>query len=126
KKYGLDYELEESSEAAMITSIKNATENKEPIVAPLWKPHWVFSEVDLKFLDDPKKVYGEVEKIYMATRDGFAEDNIKYSKWLKNIKLKDKQLGELMVNVKNNEDNPIKGAQKWVKNNQDLIEKWMK
>ncbi|HLR63298.1 MAG TPA: glycine betaine ABC transporter substrate-binding protein [Lentibacillus sp.] len=126
KKYGLDYELVESSEAAMITSIKNATENKEPIVAPLWKPHWVFSEVDLKFLDDPKKVYGEVEKIYMATRDGFAEDHKKVSKWMKNFKLKDKQLGELMVNVKNNEDNPIKGAQKWVKNNQDLIEKWMK
>ncbi|RYG72137.1 glycine betaine ABC transporter substrate-binding protein [Lentibacillus lipolyticus] len=126
KEYDLDYELVESSEAAMITSIKRAAENKEPIVAPLWKPHYVFSEVDLKFLDDPKKTYGGVEKIYMATREDFASDFEKVHKWMKNFKLNDEELGELMVNVKENEDNPIKGAQKWVKENQDVIEKWMK
>ncbi|WP_227001847.1 glycine betaine ABC transporter substrate-binding protein [Virgibacillus necropolis] len=126
KEYGLDYELVASSTAAMISSIKNAVEEKEPIVAPLWKPHYVFSEVDLKFLEDPKKTFGEVEKIYMATREGFDSDYGKVSKWLKNFKLNDKQLGELMINIKENEDNPIKGAQKWIEENQDLVEKWMK
>ncbi|WP_164667238.1 glycine betaine ABC transporter substrate-binding protein [Virgibacillus doumboii] len=126
KEYGLDYELVESSTPAMISSIKSAVEQEKPIVAPLWKPHYVFSEVDLKFLEDPKKTYGGVEKIYMATRDDFSSDFEKVSKWLKNFKLNDKQLGELMLNVKNNEDKPLKGAQKWVKDNQDVIEKWMK
>lgn len=125
KEYGLDYELVASSTAAMITSIRDAVEQKEPIVAPLWKPHYIFSEVDLKFLEDPKKTFGEVEKIYMATRDEFDSDHEKVSKWLKNFKLSDKQLGELMINIKENEDSPIKGAQKWVKENQDIIEKWM-
>ncbi len=31
-----------------------------------------------------------------------------------------------MINVKENEDNPIKGAQKWVKEHRDLTEEWMK
>ncbi|WP_240508137.1 glycine betaine ABC transporter substrate-binding protein [Virgibacillus indicus] len=126
EEYGLEYELVASSTAAMITSIKDAVEKEEPIVAPLWKPHYVFSEVDLKFLEDPKKTFGEVEKIYMATREGFDTDHEKVSKWLKNFKLSDKQLGELMLNIKEDVDNPIKGAQKWVEENQDVIEKWMK
>ncbi len=126
KEYDLDYELIGSSTAAMISSIKKAVEQKEPIVAPLWKPHYIFSEVDLKFLEDPKKTFGEVEKIYMATREGFDSDHGKVSNWLKNFKLSDKQLGELMINIKENKDNPIKGAEKWVKENQNVIEKWMK
>ncbi|ASK62353.1 glycine/betaine ABC transporter [Virgibacillus phasianinus] len=126
KEYGLDYKLVASSTAAMITSIKDAVEQKEPIVAPLWKPHYIFSEVDLKFLDDPKKTFGEVEKIYMATRAEFDSDHEKVSKWLKNFKLSDKQLGELMLDIKDNQDKPLKGAQKWVEENQDVVDKWMK
>src|SRR5699024_1934270 len=41
--YDLDFDLIESSEAVMITSVKNAVENEEPIVAPLWTPHYIFS-----------------------------------------------------------------------------------
>lgn len=126
KDYDLDYELISSSEAAMIASVKNAVKQKEPVVAPLWKPHYVFSEVDLKFLDDPKETYGGTEKIYMATRDGFDSDYPEVYKWMTNWKMSDEQLGELMVHVKDNEDDPIKGAQKWVKENQDVIEAWMK
>ncbi|MGP4107973.1 glycine betaine ABC transporter substrate-binding protein [Virgibacillus sp. L01] len=126
KEYGLDYELVDSSTPVMISSIKSAVEQEKPIVAPLWKPHYVFSEVDLKFLEDPKNTFGGVEKIYMATREDFSSDFEEVSKWMKNFKLNDKQLGKLMVYTKNNEDNPIKGAQKWVEENQDLIDKWMK
>lgn len=126
KDYNLDYELVDSSEAAMISAIKKAVKNEEPIVAPLWTPHYIFSEVDLKFLDDPKKTYGETEKIYMASREGFNEDFKKVSKWMKNWHLNDAQLGELMIAVKENEDNPLKGAQKWVDENQDIVKKWMK
>ncbi|TFJ92008.1 glycine betaine ABC transporter substrate-binding protein [Lentibacillus salicampi] len=126
KEYGLDYELIESSTAAMVSSIKSAVEQEKPVLAPLWKPHYVFSEVDLKFLDDPKKTYGEIEKIYMATRDDFSSDFEKVSKWLQNFKLTDEQLGELMLNIEENEEDPIKGAEKWVEENQDVIDEWMK
>ncbi|MFB4169076.1 glycine betaine ABC transporter substrate-binding protein [Virgibacillus sp. JSM 102003] len=126
KEYGLDYELVDSSTPVMISTIKKAVKQEKPIVAPLWKPHYIFSEVDLKFLEDPKNTFGGVEKIYMATREGFSSDFEKVSKWMKNFKLNDKQLGELMVYTKNNQDNPIKGAEKWVEENQDLIDKWMK
>lgn len=122
--YDLDFDLIESSEAVMITSVKNAVENEEPIVAPLWTPHYIFSEVDLKFLDDPQKTYGETEEIYMATRDGFDSDHEDIYKWMVNWKLSDDELGDLMVSVQENEDEPLEGAEKWVEDNQDIIEEW--
>lgn len=41
EEYGLDkWTLTESSESAMLTELKNAYDNEEPIIVPLWKPHW--------------------------------------------------------------------------------------
>ncbi|WP_163528878.1 glycine betaine ABC transporter substrate-binding protein [Halobacillus ihumii] len=125
KDYNLDFELLSSSEPAMLAEIGEAIENKEPIVAPLWSPHWVFSKYDLKFLEDPKKTYGGVEKIHHATRQGFAEDYPEVSQWLKNWKMNDQQIGKLIEYVENSEE-PIAGAKKWVEENQKLISEWVK
>lgn len=122
--YDLDFDLIESSESAMITSVKEAVENKEPIVAPLWKPHYIFSDVDLKFLDDPQKTYGETEEIYMATREGFESDYEDVYKWMRNWELNDDELGDLMISVQENEDDPYEGAEEWVEENQDVIDEW--
>jgi len=123
--YDLDFELVPSSESAMLAEIKKAVKDEEPIVAPLWSPHWVFSKYDLKFLEDPKNTFGGVEKIHHATRQGFDEDYPKVSKWFKNWKMNDQQIGELIDYVESSEE-PVDGARKWVEENQDLIDKWVK
>ncbi|SET53009.1 glycine betaine/proline transport system substrate-binding protein [Salinibacillus kushneri] len=129
KKYNLDYELVPSSEPAMLTEIEEAMEDEEPIVAPLWSPHRIFSQLDLKYLKDSKKVYGGVEKIHHATRHGFAEDYPEVSKWFKNWKMDDQAIGELMTYVAEAEakdKDPIVGAEKWVEENQQLVNEWTK
>ncbi|WP_277674497.1 glycine betaine ABC transporter substrate-binding protein [Piscibacillus halophilus] len=124
KDYNLEFELLPSSEPAMLTQIGEAVENEEPIVAPLWTPHWIFSEYDLKFLEDPKNVYGGVEKIHHATRTDFADDYPKVSEYFNNWKMNDEQIGELINYVENAEE-PIEGAEKWVEENQELIDEWV-
>lgn len=123
--YGLEFELLPSSESAMLAEIGNAVEAEEPIVAPLWSPHWIFSKYDLKFLEDPQETYGGVEKIHHATRQGFKEDHSEVSEWFKNWKMNDKQIGQLIEYVESSED-PIAGAEKWVEENQDVIDEWVK
>ena len=123
-EYDLNFELLPSSEPAMITEIKEAIKNEEPIVSPLWSPHRIFSEVDLKYLDDPKEVYGGVEKIHHATRHGFAEDYPEVDEWFKNWKMDDDDIGSLMSYVAEAED-PIDGATKWVEENEDVIAEWI-
>lgn len=124
KEYGLNYELVQSSTPAMLASLKKAIEKKEPIVVPLWKPHRVFANMDLKFLKDPKKMYGEVEKIHFAAREGFDKKFPKVAKCMKNWQMDDESIGTLMSYV-NEAEEPIEGARKWVKENQDLIKKWV-
>ncbi|WP_175615755.1 glycine betaine ABC transporter substrate-binding protein [Piscibacillus halophilus] len=124
KDYNLEFELLPSSEPAMLTQIGEAVENEEPIVAPLWTPHWIFSEYDLKFLEDPKNVYGGVEKIHHATRTDFADDYPKVSEYFNNWKMNDEQIGELINYVENAEE-PIEGAEKWVEENHELIDEWV-
>lgn len=122
--YELEFELQQSSEAAMLAEIKSAVEDNEPIVAPLWSPHWVFSQFDLKFLEDPQNTFGGIEKIHHATRQGFEEDHPEVSDWLKNWKMEDEQIGELINYVESAED-PLEGAAKWVKENEELIGEWV-
>src|SRR5699024_12706018 len=56
-EYSLDnWDLTTSSEAAMLTELQTAIENEEPIIVPLWKPHWAFGDMDLKMLEDSKEI----------------------------------------------------------------------
>ena len=53
--YGLtDWNLVESSTAAMLSELDKAIANKEPIVVTLWRPHWAFEKYNLRYLKDPK------------------------------------------------------------------------
>lgn len=123
--YDLDYDLLTSTESAMIAEIGKTIKQKGSIVSPLWSPHRVFSEMDLKFLDDPKKTYGEEEEIFTASREGFDEDFEEVNEWMNNWKMDDDAIGELMSYV-GDEEEPIDGARKWVEENQDLIDEWIK
>lgn len=124
EEYDLDLDLVDSSESAMISAVIDADEQQEPIVAPLWKPHYVFAEADMKFLEDPKKTFGETEEIFMAARDDFKEDNEEVYTWMKNFELDDEELEDLMVEVQENEEDPLEGAEKWVEDNEDVVESW--
>jgi len=123
--YNLEYELLKSSESAMLAALSDAIKDKKPIVLPLWSPHWAFSKYDLKFLKDPKNTFGGVEKIHHATRQDFEEDFPEVSQWFNNWKMDDQQIGELVDYVESAED-PLKGAEKWVEENQELIDEWIK
>ncbi|QAS53801.1 glycine betaine ABC transporter substrate-binding protein [Halobacillus litoralis] len=124
-EYELDYSLAASSEPTMITELKSSLESEEPIVATLWKPHWVFAEMDLKFLEDTKNVYGDSENISYAARKGLEEDQPEVVKWFDNFMLTDDQLASLMASI-NKAETEEEGAQKWIDENQDIIDEWTK
>ena len=63
KAYNLDYTLMPSSGSAMTAELARAENAKKPIIVTGWKPHWMFAKYKLKFLEDPKKVFGEAEHV---------------------------------------------------------------
>lgn len=124
KKYDLQYDLIESSGPGMMSALKRAYNSKEPIIVTLWNPHHAFANFDLKYLKDPKKVYGEGDDIYYMTRKGFGDDYPKVKKWFDNWHMSHKQLADLMASI-NDAGDPVKGTANWIEENPDLIKKWV-
>lgn len=123
--YGLEkWELQESSEAAMLTVLKKKMDNEEPIVVPLWKPHWAFAEMDLKMLEDPDEIYGgDGDHISVIANKDFEEKSPGAYKILEQYTADYDQLDELMGKIHNGED-PQEVAKQYLEDNPDLLEKW--
>lgn len=126
EEYGLDkWSLSESSESAMLTELKKAYDNEEPIIVPLWKPHWVFGVYNMKMLEDPKEIYGgEGDQIYTVARKGLEEDAPAAYKVLSQYSETYDMLEELMPKVWDEERDVAEVAREFLDNNPDLVEKW--
>jgi glycine betaine/proline transport system substrate-binding protein len=122
--YGLDdYELVTSSTAAMLTELQKATENKEPIVVTLWRPHWAYDAFPIRDLEDPEGAMGEAEEIHTLAREGFSEDFPEVTAMLENFTMDDAQLGALEnLVLREHKDDPATGAQVWLEENPDFVE----
>ena len=102
--YGLEgqgYKLVLSSTAAMLTELKKATDAKQPIVVTLWAPFWANQSFPVKPLEDPKKAYGDPEKIHVVAHKEYAESHPALTKMLASFKLDEKQFGTLEDTVVN-------------------------
>ncbi len=125
EQYGLDFNLITGSGPAMTAALNKAISNEDPIIVTGWTPHWKFARFDLKFLEDPKNVYGDSEAIYTYTRVGFAEDMPEAAEFLRNMKFTDDQLGNLMGAVEDHSGEPIDAAREWMQENEELVNSWL-
>ncbi len=125
--YGLDnWELTSSSEAAMLTTLQAAAENEEPIIVPMWKPHWIFGTMDLKMLEDPQEIYGgEGDQIFTVARKGLEEDAPRAYKVLEQYDETYELVNKLMPKVHAEDQDPAKVVQEYIENNPDQVDKWL-
>lgn len=124
-EYGIDnLTLQSSSGAAMTSSLANAIQNHEDIVVTGWTPHWMFARWDLKYLDDPKKVYGEAEEIDTVVHKGLKEEMPEAYKILDNFHWTPDQMGEVMLMNQEEGSDPYENAKKWVAEHPDIVAQW--
>jgi glycine betaine/proline transport system substrate-binding protein len=126
KEYGLDkeYKVVDSSTPAMLAELKRAYAKKEPIVVPLWSPHWAYNDYDLKKLKDPKGAWGSGDGVHTISRKGFGDDNPTVAKWLKNFTMSEKQLTSLEAEINKAGDGKQQDAVKaWLKKNPGVVDK---
>ncbi len=122
--YNLDYKLLTGSGPGMTAALDKAIKAKEPIVVTGWTPHWMFARYDLKFLDDPKGVFGTAEEIRTITRKDLAKDMPEVNEFLKNFNMTDEELSDLMGVVEDGKS-PLEAATKWMNENKDVVNKWI-
>ncbi len=126
EEYGLDdWELTVSSEAAMLAELQEAIANEEPIIVPLWKPHWIFGVEDLKMLEDPQEIFGgEGDQIYTVARKGLEEDAPAAYRVLQQYEETYEMVEELMPLVHDEGQDVEEVAQQFLDDNPDLLEEW--
>ncbi|MBM7664678.1 glycine betaine/proline transport system substrate-binding protein [Solibacillus kalamii] len=114
-----------SSSVAMTGALKQAIENKEEIIVTGWSPHWKFNLFDLKYLDDPKGMYGTEEYIGTFARNGFKEDNPEAYSVLDNFHWTPEDIESVMYDIMEGMD-PKDAAKKWIEENEAKVADWTK
>lgn len=120
-----EMDLQSGSGATMTAALDSALDNKEDIVVTSWTPHWMFARWDLKYLEDPKNVYGGAEQIHTIARDGLKEDLPGAYAILDAFEWTPKQMGEVMLGNQAEDAEPYEVAKKWVAENQDVVKEWL-
>jgi len=124
--YGLDkMELMEGSGATMTAALKSGIESDEWVVVTGWTPHWKFAKWDLKYLEDPKNVYGGEELISTIVRKGLDKDMPEVYKFLDAFKWGPEDMAQVMVWNADGAD-PYESAKRWIEENPEKVEAWLK
>lgn len=123
--YDLGLNLRSGSGATMTAALSSAINNEEDIVVTGWTPHWMFARFDLKYLEDPEGVYGGAEQIHTVVRQGLKDDMPEAYAILDAFEWTPEQMGEVMLMNQEDGADPYESAQRWVENNQDVVEQWL-
>src|SRR5690606_13547686 len=123
KDYGLDYQLQISSEAGMLTTVDRAMRSEDWFVATAWSPHWMFGKYDLRYIEDPKGSLGEAEHVDILSRKDFATDNQKVAEFFSRMKLPISELEAAMFDAQ--ETSYEEAVGRYIENNPDRIKEWL-
>jgi glycine betaine/proline transport system substrate-binding protein len=126
EEYGLDnLELMEASGSIMTAVLADKIKNEEWVVVTGWTPHWKFARWDLKYLEDPKGVYGGTEHIGTIVRKGLKEDMPEVYNVLDNFRWNLSDIGQVMGWNAEGSD-PYDSAKRWINENPDKVDEWLK
>jgi len=112
-------------ESEMLTYVNSKIERVEPVVFATYQPHWVFSTLKIKMLNDSQKVFGNPEKAVIYARRDFTKDLKQISAFLKQINLTTTDINELMKENEKQDADPKIIAQTWMEQNADKINLWI-
>jgi glycine betaine/proline transport system substrate-binding protein len=124
EQYGLPLELLPSSDAAMAAAFKAAYEKKEGIVATSYCPHYLCALYDVKFLEDPKGIYGNSQD-YHIVRQGFRSDFPRATVFLARYTLTSEKVSTMLKWMETEKIKAEAAAERFIKENPELVWLWI-
>ncbi len=119
-------ELMEGSGATMTAALGDAIKHDKWVVVTGWAPHWKFGRWELKFLEDPKGIFGEAEDIHTIVRKGLKKDKPEVYRFLDNFKWTRNQMETVMAWDQEPGADRYEDAKRFVKENPELVDSWIK
>jgi len=124
KQYGLNYNVMPSSGSAMTAELARSIGTKKPVIVTGWTPHWMFAKYKLRFLDDPKSVYGAAEHVDNVANPGLEKKAPQVESFLKKFQWKPGEIDGVMLAIQNGEK-PEAAADAWIAAHGDRVNEWV-
>ena len=130
-EYNLKLEYKPSSTAAMLAEVERLYKDKEPFVFPPWCPSTHCNAYDYHYLKDPKNAMGNLDygpqsdtsaSISSIVNEDLPDDDPVAYAFMSNIRLNEDELVSLEKEITAADDDAVKGAKAWLKENKDVIQ----
>lgn len=126
EEYKIDnMELMVGSGATMTAALSDAIRQNQWLVVTGWSPHWKFARWDLKYLEDPKNVFGGEEKIHTIVRQGLKEEMPEVYNFLDNFQWSLEDMQQVMVWNSEEGAKPYDNAKRWIEENEEKVQAWL-
>jgi len=124
--YGLPLKLIDGSGATMTGALKSAIDNHQWIVVTGWTPHWMWARWKLKYLKDPKGIYGTSENIDTLVRKGLKGESPLAYTVLDGFNWTPAQMQVVLADNRKPDAEPYDVARQWVARHADVVSSWSK
>ncbi|WP_299578494.1 glycine betaine ABC transporter substrate-binding protein [uncultured Sunxiuqinia sp.] len=118
-------QLKNLSEQEMVRLFTEAYKRREEVIITGWEPHGLFARFDIRFLDDPLKVFGEKENIYALGTRGLEDRLPDVVRFFERMQLSEKQINSL-IDAMTGEASPEDGVREWISKHDYIINQWVK
>ena len=128
-QFGLGkFQLQESSEQAMLAQAKRAERSGEGIVFLGWEPHPMNTTIKMTYLTGGDEVFGPNfggATVYTNTRAQYSTDCPNVGKLLANLEFALPMESEVMGKILDDGEDPDKAAEEWLKANPAVLDTWL-
>jgi len=126
--YGLDKEfrLVQGSEVSMVAELSHAIRHQRWVVVTGWVPHWSFARWELKFLEDPKGIFGRTGHINTMARLGLEKDEPEVYAFLDKFHWSLDEIGQLLLWIQADDGLfPYDKALRWMRTHPERVRSWL-
>lgn len=119
------FKLISSSTAGMLSQVKNAIRQHKWVVFLGWKPHWMNIIYDIKYLNDPKKMWGDGSTVNTVVNPSYAKSHPNAVRFLKQMTIPS-DVQSFWIKAYGYENKPFEEvAETWIKQNPTLVKQWL-
>lgn len=120
---GDEYEFVTGSVPSLLAELKANMQLNEPVMVVLWRPHPIFTQLDVRMLEDPKDIFGTNYIRYIAY-DEFAQDNPEILGFLDNVVIPIEDIEAMMLENENQGTSEEQLAKNWYEEHKDTVATW--
>lgn len=127
--FGLkDFTVRESSEQGMLSQVARLNKRDKPVVFLGWEPHPMNAKYKLTYLSGGDTVFGPNfggATVHTNTRAGYVKACPNVGQLLMNLEFSLAMENEIMGAILNDGAKPEAAAKSWLKENADILDKWL-